>query len=556
MHEAMEKQECDWENDLYRKGAAAAFPHLAKSRELVEWAIFRARYYWHIGLREQAIEDLQAVIVLARRVGDEGRTGLVGLTERYKIEETVVDVLRQWATDAESARLQDGLCRLALRPEENLPKTALLLERQTLLPWARRLITASNLTTEERNWRDQFFGQLLAERSVPWILQRLDETKEHYTAVGDLLDLPIDQFIPQFRRYLEKLDGAGNPFSQIAIVECPGIPGAYLQSRKLRAQWTILQTASRVFQRGLGVVEKIVDPYGSGSLKYEASVDGFIIHSALVIDGNPTALNFKGAALTPVFSRIHTVSIHVKDCCTFNDVFDFLNDEMMLPKNWGQKWIHETKAKRMYASFWAGNVCIEPCGPYDTDDFESDARAMFFAITFLPFESSKASVEALDRRSLTHNGKKVFLSVTNPHLSSGNCGVCIMDMGSESREKDNTREAELQKQIQSARGGPLGLIRVEEILVRYTCDEGRRQWENLLMPARPSTENLWRLGNSPAIRLVKHENTGLEGLVWKVRSLSSAARVLRDMGMLGEVQSHQVQIAEAKACGLTIFLRE
>jgi len=296
LREATEKQECDWENDLHRKGAAAAFPHLAKSRDLVGRAILRARYYWQSGKRDQAIEDMRAVVVLARHVGDEGRTGLVGLTERYKIEQTVVDVLRQWTTDAESAQSLDGLCRLALQPEGNLPKTGLLLERETLLPWTYRLVTASNLTTQEQKWRNQFFGQLLAERGAPWILQKLDETKVHYTEVGDLLDLPIDQFVPKFRQYLRKLDGAGNPFSQMAIVECPGIPRAYLQSRNLRAQWTILQAASSVFQCGPGAVKKTVDPYGDGLLKYEASADGFTIRSALVIDGKPVVLRFTRAA--------------------------------------------------------------------------------------------------------------------------------------------------------------------------------------------------------------------------------------------------------------------
>jgi len=296
LHEATAKQECDWENDLHRQGAAAAFPHLPKSRDLAGRAILRARCYWQSGKRDQAIEDVRAVVVLARHVGDEGRTGLVGLTERYKIEQTVVDVLRQWLTDAESARSLDGLCRLALQPEGNLPKAGLLLERETILPWTRRLVTASNLTTEEQKWRDQFFGQLLAERGAPWILQKLDETKVHYTEVGELLDLPMDQFIPKFRQYLRKLDGAGNPFSQVAIVECPGIPGAYLQSRNLRAQWTILQAASIVFQRGPGAVQETADPCGDGPLKYEASADGFTIRSALVIDGKPVVLRFTGVA--------------------------------------------------------------------------------------------------------------------------------------------------------------------------------------------------------------------------------------------------------------------
>lgn len=258
----------------------------------------------------------------------------------------------------------------------------------------------------------------------------------------------------------------------------------------------------------------------------------------------------------PIFSRIHTVSIHVRDFQTFNNAFHFLSDDLKLPKKWGQEWTPAAKARQMYAGFWAGNICIEPCGPYDTDEFESDARAMFFAITFLPLESSEASARELDRRALAHNGQKVFLSVTNPHLSGGDRGICIMDVGPEDREKDKAREAELQSEFAAAQGGPLGLTGVEEILVRFTCDEGHRRWERLLEPVRPNAENLWRLGDSPAIRLIKDSRTGVAGVVFKVRSLATATRVLQDRGMLGKVQDRQVQIAKEKTCGLTIFLRE
>jgi hypothetical protein len=292
LHEATAKKDCDWESDLYRKGAAATFPHIPMSRDLVGRALFRARCYWHSGKREQAIEDVRAVLVLAHRVGDEGKSGLLGLTERYKIEQSIVHVLRLWMTDAPSAKSLDGLFQLALPTEGNLPKVGLLRERETILPWTRRLVTASNLSPEEQQWRDQFFGKMIAEQGAPWILQKLDEAKVRYTEVGDLMDLPIDQFVPRFAQYIQKLNGSGNPFTQVAIVECPGIPGAYLQSRNLRAQWTILKAASGVFQLGPAAVKKFVDPYGDGPLQYQIAEKGFTIGSALVIDKKPVELSF------------------------------------------------------------------------------------------------------------------------------------------------------------------------------------------------------------------------------------------------------------------------
>ena len=210
---------------------------------------------------------------------------------------------------------------------------------------------------------------------------------------------------------------------------------------------------------------------------------------------SPTDANDSSAATSP-FSRLHTISIHVKDLETFNAAFQLLNEDLKLPKKWGQEWQPEQDVKRMYAGFWAGNMCIEPCGPYDTDRFEGESRAMFFALTFLPHESSAASAKILNMRGLAHDGQKAFLSVVDPHLSGDSCGVCIMDLGHENRLKDNAREAELQAELKASRGGTLGLIGVEEIVVRVTCDEGLDRWKRMFEPEVIGPEN--RSSKAPA----------------------------------------------------------
>lgn len=293
LRQATEAGECDWQNDLQRKGAAAVFPHLAQARELARRAIFRARFNWHGKQREQAIADLRCVIILARRIGDEGRTGLVGLIERYKMEQTVVDLVNNWLVDSDSAQRLDPLFRLALQPDLNLPKKGLLLEREMLVPWMRRLVRTSDLSAEQHEWRRQFVDPLSARRGVPWILQKLDETESQYEQVGELLELRPADFGPRFRDYLARLDGAGNPFSQTAIVECPGIPGTYWQSRKLRTEWTMLQTAAVVFQHGPEFAKKTRDPYGDGAFALSESPHGFTLRSELILEGTPVTLDFK-----------------------------------------------------------------------------------------------------------------------------------------------------------------------------------------------------------------------------------------------------------------------
>lgn len=268
-------------------------------------------------------------------------------------------------------------------------------------------------------------------------------------------------------------------------------------------------------------------------------VAGLILWVTVSSRSSHAANTNESPASKPVFSRIHTVSIHVRDLETFNEAFHLLSEDLKLPKKWGQKWTPQHEAERMYAGFWAGNMCIEPCGPYDTDRFEGESKAMFFALTFLPSESSAASAKVLDMRGLAHNGQKAFLSLVDPHLSSASCGVCIMDLGHESRLKDSEREAELHEELTVSQGGTLGLIGIDEIHVQYTCDEGLERWKRLFEPQSLSEESSVRLGKGPAIRFLKGPRVGLAGLVLKVSSLSKAKEFLKE-----------------KVLDLTISLRE
>jgi hypothetical protein len=266
-------------------------------RPLARGAALRASSRWDSGARREAIEDARAMLSFARHVAAAGRTGLVGLTASQDAEAIVVDLLRRWMVDGESARLLEDLCREPERPPGNLPKVALLLETETILPWAKRLSTETVLDAQDQRDRDTYIAPLIQRHGREKLLELIAESGDHYRETADLLDLPPEEFAVRFSQCLRRLDGGGNPFSQVGIVECPGIPKGYWGQARLRAQWAMLRAASRIQQGGQQAGKDVIDPFGDRPFDCERSRDGFILKSALFMDGERVQMELKDGRL-------------------------------------------------------------------------------------------------------------------------------------------------------------------------------------------------------------------------------------------------------------------
>ena len=94
-------------------------------------------------------------------------------------------------------------------------------------------------------------------------------------------------------------------------------------------------------------------------------------------------------------------------------------------------------------------------------------------------------------------------------------------------------------------GGKLGMTGVKEVVVgardlAAECD----RWQRLLHPIRPRLDdNVWHLGDGPALRLVEDEKDRIKCLVCEVSSLQQAEEFLRHEGMLGTTSDTTVRIA-------------
>ncbi len=258
----------------------------------------------------------------------------------------------------------------------------------------------------------------------------------------------------------------------------------------------------------------------------------------------------------PIISRVHTLSIHIREHETFNKVLELLNKDFGLPVVYGRPWAPEMGEKRMYAAVSVGNINIEPCGPYpDIAYTDSSFMAIFFGITFSPFESSAASAAEMDRRGIAHSAPGMFMSVTDPDFPGGNIGVGFLDI---SENKANwTSEDSASQALKESGGGPPGILYAEEILVGFSDNENLAMWREFLAPAKEVQPYLFQIGDSyPMIRLVQDDVREVMGLVLKVSSMEAAAKYLSKMGFLGDMYSTHLETNRDKTFGLRIIMKE
>jgi hypothetical protein len=115
------------------------------------------------------------------------------------------------------------------------------------------------------------------------------------------------------------------------------------------------------------------------------------------------------------------------------------------------------------------------------------------------------------------------------------------------------RRDRLRDELAAKRGGPLGLVRVQQVIIGTTdLKKANRTWEKLVAPSPAAGVDLWQIGDGPAVRLVQAERDILQGLVLAVAALPGARNFLEERGLLGATSETELSIAPSKVHGLSI----
>jgi hypothetical protein len=182
----------------------------------------------------------------------------------------------------------------------------------------------------------------------------------------------------------------------------------------------------------------------------------------------------------PIFSGLHTLSIHVRDTITHNSVYHFLADKLKLPVYY----YPVASGNRKYAGVYAGNLILEPCGPYTEYLYApGSAKALFFGLTFEPFESLTQAAKGLSERNIDHKvmGRE-YIYFTDSSLCRDNITITLMGDGGKTVGK-NRKTDSLRYAMEGDTQNELGIEYIKEIRIGYKGDANLQKWKELISPA-------------------------------------------------------------------------
>jgi hypothetical protein len=275
----------------------------------------------------------------------------------------------------------------------------------------------------------------------------------------------------------------------------------------------------------------------------------------LIISG--TADAGEQARTVPVVSRVHWITVHARTPEAFDSLYALFSRDLELPVFFSP----EQHGARRYAAVLAGNVILEPCGPFPDSGYRSATiLARWNTLTFRPSQSTADTQAQLKRQGVRHgsprtepwDGKQISVDILG--VNSPGMPVTV----SECVEGEQALRAKLdalRAEMKSRKGGRLGIHGLDEVRIACTTEGRVAQWQAFLCPIQ-AAEGVWPLSLPPHLRLVRGDRDEIVALVLKVESLARAVKQLKAMDMLGAQQGNMAAIKGGRTCGLAIYLRE
>ena len=284
----------------------------------------------------------------------------------------------------------------------------------------------------------------------------------------------------------------------------------------------------------------------------------FLIITSLIISLQPLMSQEESvrdssiSKTNPLFSGLHTLSIHVRDTITHDSIFHFLADKLKLPVYYYPL----SYGKRKYAGIYAGNLVLEPCGPYSNFTYASDDFiAIFFGLTFEPYKSISQTANALAEREITIEAGDSYIYLKDSGLCGENITISFIDKGDE-KTNDKRKMDSLRFAMTTNPGNELGVEYVKEIQIGFKDNTNLLKWIELISPSELIDNEIWKESNILEFHIIKSNIKQLQSITFKVKSLDKAKRYLVKTNLFGSFVANKIQLDKAQTFGLSIYLTE
>lgn len=257
------------------------------------------------------------------------------------------------------------------------------------------------------------------------------------------------------------------------------------------------------------------------------------------------------ASNPPVLAALHTLSIHVQDTLTHDSVFRFLSEKLKLPVYYHPLMLGERK----YAGVYAGNLVLEPCGPYTNFKYASaQFRSLFFGFTFEPSVSISLAAQQLSQKAIGHQVMSdEYIYFNDSSLCGQNTTLSLMNK--HEKQADKVKMDSLQS-VLILETNPMGIEYVKEIRVGYTSNIQFQKWQQLFEPLLIQNQQIQLPNHGLMLQFVKSQIKEVPGIVFKVKSLAKAKQYLESNGLATKILNRTIELNRAQTVGLSIYLTE
>jgi purine nucleosidase len=251
-----------------------------------------------------------------------------------------------------------------------------------------------------------------------------------------------------------------------------------------------------------------------------------------------------------LISNLHTLSIHIQDPALHDSVFRFLTEKLQLPIYYQPMVLGE----RLYGGVFAGNLVLEPCGPYSNIAYASrDFKAIFFGLTFEPAVSIPEAVRILRERKIDHEtGGDEFIFFKDPVLCGDNTYISLMDKHDKMR--DHVRLDSLRLFMEKGSPG-LGIEYVKEIRIGIPDMENLTKWKTFIAPDSLNENLTWRIDDKLHFNFTLAPFKEISSITFKVKSIREAENFLNENKVLFTSEPGLIRIDSTQSFGLLIFLK-
>ncbi len=250
---------------------------------------------------------------------------------------------------------------------------------------------------------------------------------------------------------------------------------------------------------------------------------------------------------TPIVSGVHTLSIHVRDTISHDSVYQFFIQKLMLP-------IFYTPVKygqRKYGGIYAGNMVLEPCGPYLSTNYATDNfRAIFYGMNFEVYNSLASCEQALNNRGIMHQVNKGSIYVKDRILCNENIFTALYEVN------DKEKRDSLQETLNTIVEANPGIEYIKEIFIGYKEEVNFLKWKEYLYPLEFEFNNICHINDSLQIQFTRGNINEVNGITFKVKSLEKTKQYLMKNQFLVTTSNEKIKLNQTQSFGLLIYFTD